>query len=67
MSKSYNIKLGGGIGSVIAAIMSYAINHSIGWLILHAICGWVYVIYGIFCYGQQYLDMLHNIYVKIIG
>ena len=34
-----------GIGAVIAAVISYAKWQSIGWAILHAFCGWLYVIY----------------------
>lgn len=37
-------------GSVIAAAMSYAINKSIFFCILHFICGWVYVLYWLFTY-----------------
>jgi hypothetical protein len=37
-------------GAVIAACMSYAINQSILWLILHAIFGWWYAVYWLFTY-----------------
>lgn len=33
------------IGPIIAAILSWSINHSIGWCIFHAILGWLYVLY----------------------
>lgn len=36
-----------GLGSVVAAILSYTKWHSIGWMIIHGICGWFYVIYRI--------------------
>jgi len=42
------IKLGGdgiGFGCALAAIISYAHWHSIGWAILHGALGWIYVIY----------------------
>lgn len=39
-----------GLGAVIAMICSWTANHSILWLILHALCGWFYVLYWvIFC------------------
>ena len=30
-----------------SAFLSYALNHSIWWSILHFFCGWIYVIYAI--------------------
>ena len=41
-----------GIGSVIAVILSWGVNHSIGWAILHGIFGWFYVIYYALGYGR---------------
>lgn len=40
-----------GLGSVVAAILSYMKWHSIGWAIIHAIFGWFYVIYYWINYG----------------
>jgi hypothetical protein len=40
-----NTSTGVGLGTVIAAIISWSANHSILWLILHGILGWLYVIY----------------------
>ena len=34
-------------GSVIAAILSWATNHSILWMLLHMMCSWFYVLYWI--------------------
>ena len=34
-----------GLGEIIAVVLSYSINKSIGWAILHGIFGWFYVIY----------------------
>jgi hypothetical protein len=39
-----------GLGAVIAAILSWTVNHSILWCILHAFCGWIYVIYYVLTY-----------------
>jgi hypothetical protein len=34
-----------GLGSVIAAVLSYSVNKSIGWAIVHGVFSWFYVIY----------------------
>lgn len=40
-----SINIGIGMGGSLAMILSYSVNHSIGWCILHGIFGWLYVIY----------------------
>ena len=35
-------------GSALAMVISFNINHSIGWAILHGIFSWFYVIYYAF-------------------
>jgi hypothetical protein len=32
-------------GGLLAVILSWTVNHSIAWCILHFFCGWFYVIY----------------------
>ena len=39
------IKEGLTMGAVIAMILSWEVNHSILWMILHGFCSWFYVIY----------------------
>jgi hypothetical protein len=53
MAKDNSSMVGGGIGigSVIAVIISWTINHSIGWAIWHGVLGWTYVIYRVFFVG----------------
>jgi hypothetical protein len=34
-----------GIGTIIAVIISWTVNHSVLWCVLHGLCGWLYVIY----------------------
>ena len=34
-----------GFGSILAITLSWSVNHSIVWMILHGICSWFYVIY----------------------
>jgi hypothetical protein len=36
------------IGSVIAVIISWGLNHSILWAIVHGICSWWYIAYWFF-------------------
>lgn len=36
---------GVGLGSVIAALVSWTQWHSILWAFLHGICGWIYLIF----------------------
>jgi len=33
------------IGSALAMILSFQLNHSIVWAIVHGLCSWFYVIY----------------------
>jgi len=40
-----------GLGTLIAAIISYTNWHDLGWMILHAFLGWIYVIYYLIRYG----------------
>ena len=45
---------GGLIGGIIAAILSWATWHSVGWAILHFFFGWLYVIYFVVVYGMPW-------------
>ncbi|HEX8298251.1 MAG TPA: hypothetical protein VF594_03750 [Rubricoccaceae bacterium] len=46
MSARSNAAGGGiGLGTVVAAVLSWSANHSILWLIIHGFLGWFYVIY----------------------
>lgn len=39
---------GCGIGSLIAIFLSYAINQSFWWAVLHMLFGWTYIVYALF-------------------
>jgi hypothetical protein len=39
------VKSGIGFGTALAITISWSVNHSILWAILHGIFGWLYVIY----------------------
>jgi hypothetical protein len=40
-----------GIGTVVAMLISWTSYHSIGWVVLHGILGWFYVVYHLLMYG----------------
>jgi len=42
----------GSIGAVLAALLSWKVNHSILWALLHAFLSWLYVIYHWLAYGN---------------
>jgi hypothetical protein len=42
----------GSIGAVLAALLSWKVNHSILWALIHAFLSWFYVIYHWLKYGR---------------
>gem|GEM_PF-488081 len=44
MSKN-SIGAGIGIGNIIAIVVSWSVNHSILWALIHGILGWLYIVY----------------------
>jgi hypothetical protein len=36
------------MGSALAMILSFQLNHSVLWAILHGICSWLYVLYRVY-------------------
>ena len=40
------IKYGVGFGAALAMAMSFSLNKSIFWAVLHGLMGWIYVIYA---------------------
>ena len=46
MSDRYKtVRAGVGFGSALAITISWSVNHSILWAVIHGILSWVYVIY----------------------
>ena len=45
------VRVGFGIGNLVAAVVSWVHWHSIGWCILHTLFGWLYCIYYVIRYG----------------
>lgn len=49
------------VGSILSTVLSYAVNASAGWAIVHFFCSWVYVIYWVCAKSiiiQQYVTPL---------
>lgn len=47
MSDNDSAGCGIGMGSVVAVVISVALNHSFWWGLLHFIFGWAYVLYAV--------------------
>ena len=46
MRERYNaVKTGIGFGTALAIAISWSVNHSIMWAIIHGLLSWIYVIY----------------------
>lgn len=54
MSSNSSTSGGIGLGAVIAILLSWTVNHSVGWAILHSIAGWFYVIYALCAYSEKF-------------
>jgi len=39
------MRIGGLLGGILAIVLSWIVNKSVLWCILHFFCSWVYVIY----------------------
>jgi len=48
------IEGGGMVGGIIAVVLSWIVNHSVGWAILHFFCSWIYVIYWLIAKTRFY-------------
>jgi hypothetical protein len=46
------------VGGIIAMVLSWMHNHSFLWLIVHGVCGWLYVFYyvGYLVIFKQYVE-----------
>lgn len=43
---------GGGVGTAVAAVVSWSVNHSILWALVHAFFGWLYLAYYALGFGR---------------
>lgn len=48
---------------LIAAIISYALNHSFWWAVLHWCCGVFYILYAVIERGKEILPALAKLFV----
>jgi len=46
------------LGNIAAMILSWAHNHDIVWMIIHGICGWLYVIYYVLVFSGLIPDQI---------
>ena len=53
MSESSSASTGLGLGSILAILISVALNKSFWWAILHMLFGWFYVIYALVTNGKN--------------
>ena len=51
-----------GIGSVVAVVLSAALNHSFWWALLHFFCGWLYVLYALICRSHEIVPALKGFF-----
>jgi hypothetical protein len=54
--KGVQIRCGGigCLGSIAAAVLSWIVNKSVLWCIIHFFCSWFYVIYWALCRSKLY-------------
>lgn len=45
----------------VAGLISYFINSSVLWAIVHWVCGPIYVLYSIFAYPNKWRQLMHLI------
>lgn len=51
-----------GVGSILAAVISYALNHSFWWAVLHFILGWFYILYVVFARTKEIIPALKQMF-----
>jgi hypothetical protein len=56
-----------GIGSIIAAIISYSTWHSVFWALIHGFFGWVYIIYFAIKHNAQFHEFLDKVVQLVTG
>jgi hypothetical protein len=49
-------------GSVVAVILSWALNHSVGWAIIHFLLGWFYVGYACIARGSEIIPAMKALF-----
>ncbi len=52
----------GCLGFIIAAVLSYALNNSLGWSFLHGVCSWFYVLYALIIRSKEIIPALQSMF-----
>lgn len=60
--KRISIGEGFQVGCILSAILSYALNKSLVWMILHAIFGWYYILYAVLVRGKEIVPAIKNLF-----
>lgn len=63
MSRESSCTCSCSVGALVAVVMSYAINQSFWWALLHAFCGWMYVLYWLLTYTKV-LEWINQFVVR---
>jgi uncharacterized membrane protein len=63
MSNNSSSGCGIGLGSVVGAVISWALNHSFWWCVLHLVFGWLYVLYAVFCRTKEIVPALKAMFL----
>ena len=53
----------GCFGAILAAVISYSINHSVGWAIFHFFCSWLYILYVVFARTKEIIPALQKFFM----
>jgi len=61
-SNSNTSASGIGIGSIIAILISVALNKSFWWAIIHMIFGWFYIIYALITDGPNIIPAIKSLF-----
>ena len=48
------------IGGIIALVFSWIVNGSVGWAILHLLCGWFYIVYALIFHYETIQTAISN-------
>lgn len=49
-------------GGVLAMILSWALNHSVIWCLVHGMCSWFYVLYVVFVRTREIAPALKGMF-----
>lgn len=48
-----------GLGSLVAGVLSFALNKSVGWVIVHILMSWIYVFYACLVHTDEIAALGH--------